>query len=114
MKVQGQSIDDLPFQAMLGVWGSYIGLFLVIICVIAQFIIAVAPIGSAPSANNFFVNMLALPIIIVLFVSWKLFKRTHFVGLSEMDLVTGRREMDLAAIKAEEMAERAAWPMWKK
>jgi len=36
------------------------------------------------------------------------------VRLSEIDLLTGRREMDLAAAKAEERAEKATWPVWKK
>lgn len=114
MKVQGQNIDDIPFQAILGVWGSYFGLFFSIVCIIAQFIIAVSPIGSPPNANDFFVNMLALPVIIVLFVGWKLAKNTKFVRASEADLITGRRELDLATIKAEERAEQATWPMWKK
>ena len=113
MKVQGQNIDEIPFQAILGIWGSYFGLFFSILCVIAQFIIAVAPIGSPPNANDFFTNMLALPVVIVMYVGWKLFKKTEFVRLGEIDLITGRREMDLAAAKAEELAERATWPAWK-
>jgi amino acid transporter len=36
-RVQGHSIDELPFQAMFGVWGSWLGLFLVVIVLIAQF-----------------------------------------------------------------------------
>jgi amino acid permease len=114
MKVQGQNLDDIPFQAILGVWGSYFGLAFAILCVIAQFYIAVFPIGAAPNANDFFINMLALPIILALFIGWKLWKKTEFVRLSEIDLLTGRREMDLAAAKAEERAEKAAWPAWKK
>ena len=114
MKVQNQNLDDIPFQAILGVWGSYFGLFFSIVCVIAQFIIAVSPIGSPPNANDFFVNMLALPIILVLFVGWKLWKKTKFVKASEADLITGRRELDLAAVKAEERAEQATWSTWKK
>lgn len=35
--VQGHSIDEIPFQAMFGVWGSWLGLFLVILVLIAQF-----------------------------------------------------------------------------
>jgi amino acid transporter len=114
MKVQHQNLDYIPFKATLGIWGSYIGLSGAIICVIAQFFIAVAPIGAAPNANDFFLNMLALPIILVLFVGWKLYKKTEFVRLGDVDLITGRREMDLAAVMAEEKAEKATWPMWKK
>jgi hypothetical protein len=58
--------------------------------------------------------MLALPIILACFVGWKIWHRTRFMRASEMDLITGRRELDLAQSKAEELAERATWPMWKK
>jgi yeast amino acid transporter len=37
----GHSVDELPFTAIAGVWGSYIGLSLNIICLIAQLYIAV-------------------------------------------------------------------------
>ena len=114
MKAQNQNIDDLPFKAVLGVWGSWFGLGLNILCIIAQFYIAVWPIGAEPNAYDFFVNMLALPIIIVFYVGWKVWHKTPFMRASEIDLLTGRRELDLAAAKAEENAERATWPAWKK
>jgi yeast amino acid transporter len=114
MKAQGQNIDDIPFKAILGVWGSWIGLILNVLCIIAQFYIAVSPIGGGATAYEFFVNMLAMPIILVCFVGWKLVHRTRFVRAIEADLVTGRREMDLADAKREEMEERATWPWWKK
>jgi amino acid transporter len=114
MKAQGHSIDELPFQAVLGVWGSYFGLLMNSLCIIAQFYIAVAPIDAKATAYDFFVQMLALPVIIACFGGWKLWHRTRFVRASEMDLLTGRREMDLAAAKEEERIERAVWPMWKK
>jgi len=114
MKAQNQNIDDLPFKAVLGVYGSYIGLTFCILCVIAQFYIAVAPIDGTANANEFFLNMLALPIILLFFVVWKVWHKTEFVRAEEADLVTGRRELDLATAKYEEMAERATWPWWKK
>jgi yeast amino acid transporter len=114
MKAQGQNIEELPFKAVLGVWGSYFGLLMNFLCIVAQFYIAVAPIGTKATAYSFFTNMLALPLIIVGFVGWKLWHRTRFMRASEIDLVTGRRELDLAGAKAEENAERATWPTWKR
>jgi amino acid transporter len=84
-----------------------------ILCIIAQLYIAVAPIGASASAYEFFANMLALPIVLVCFIGWKFWHGTRFMRASEIDLVTGRREMDLAVAKAEEMADRATWPIWK-
>jgi amino acid transporter len=114
MKAQGHSIEELPFQAVLGVWGSYFGLLLNVLCIIAQFYIAVAPIDGEPTAYDFFVQMLALPVIIACFVGWKLWHRTRFVRASEADLLTGRRELDLAGAKEAERQERATWGWYKK
>jgi len=114
MKAQGHSIDELPFQAVLGVGGSYFGLIMNVLCIIAQFYIAVAPIGGSPTAYDFFVQMLALPVIIACFVGWKVWHKTRFVRASEADLLTGRRELDLAGAKQAEIEERATWKWWKK
>ena len=39
-KAQGHTLDELPFQAQFGIIGSYIGLFLSIICLIATFYVS--------------------------------------------------------------------------
>jgi len=112
-KAQKQNIDDLPFKAVLDVWGSYFRLLMNILCIIAKFYVAVAPIGASAAAYECFVNMLAPPIVLVCFIGWKFWHGTRFMRAREIDLVTGRREIDLAAAKAEEMADRATWPIWK-
>jgi len=114
MKAQGHNLDELPFQAVLGVWGSYFGLLMNVLCIIAQFYIAVAPIGGQPNAYDFFVQMLALPIIIICFVGWKFWYKTRFVRASEADLLTGRRETDLAEAKRLELEERAKWKWYQR
>lgn len=35
-KYHGHTLDEIPFKAAFGIWGSYLGLFLNIICLIAQ------------------------------------------------------------------------------
>ena len=114
MKAQGQSIDDLPFQAILGVYGSWVGLIMCVLCVLAQLYVAIAPVGKSPNAYDFFVNMLALPLILAFFLYWKIAHKTELVRVTEMDLLTGRRELDLTAAKEEERLERATWQWWKK
>lgn len=114
MRAQDQSIDDLPFQAILGVYGSWFGLIMCVLCVLAQFFVAVAPVGTKPNAYDFFVNMLALPIILAFFLFWKILHKTEFMRANEIDLITGRRELDLTAAKEEELMERATWKWWKK
>jgi amino acid transporter len=112
--VQGNSVDDLPFKAAAGVWGSWLGLFLNIICLIAQFYIALFPIGGQPNAASFFQAYLAAPIVLVFYIGWKIWHRTRFVKAHEVDLISGRRDMNLAELRAQELEERTHWSKSKK
>lgn len=118
-KMNGRSTDDLPFTAMFGVWGSWIGLALNILCLIAQFYVALFPIGGSPDAEAFFEAYLAAPLVIVFFIGWKLYKKDWKFGvkLRDINIDEGRREMDLDAFHQElaaERAEKATWPWWKR
>jgi amino acid transporter len=115
----GRTTDDLPFAAMFGVWGSWIGLFLNILCLVAQFYVALFPIGGNPEAKAFFESYLAAPVVIAFFVGYKLWYRQWNLGVkvSEMNLDEGRRELDLDAFRAEldaERAQKATWPWYKR
>ncbi|KAK9328468.1 amino acid permease-domain-containing protein [Lipomyces starkeyi] len=105
-KVQGHSLDELAFKSHPGVIGSYLGLILNILVLIAQFWIAVWPIGGSPNASDFFQTYLAAPVIIAFYIFYKVWKRTPFVRPSQADLVTGRREVDIPALIEELKAER--------
>jgi amino acid transporter len=37
---------------------------------------------------------ISLPIFVAFYLFWKLFKKTKWVRLDEMDFMTGRRELD--------------------
>jgi len=50
-KVQGHSVDELPFKALGGVYGSWFGVILVILVLIAQFYIVRNPFAASPLAN---------------------------------------------------------------
>ncbi|WP_254648768.1 hypothetical protein, partial [Streptomyces sp. GbtcB6] len=73
--MNGRTVDDLPFAAQFGVAGSYVGLGLVIICLMAQFYVSLWPNGGSPDAQYFFENYLAAPIVIFFFVGYKLWYR---------------------------------------
>lgn len=113
-KVQGHSLDELAFISQPGVIGSYIGFVFNVLVLIAQFWTAMWPIGKDPNATVFFSSYLAVPIVIAFYVPYKIYYRTPFVRAKDMDLVTGRRELDLSALLTEERAERASWPAWKR
>lgn len=89
-RVQGHSVEELPFRAMFGVWGSWIGLILVVLVLIAQAYIAVAPVGASTSgaaaAKSFFEVYLALPVCIACYIIGYIWKRTTPQRAHEIDL----------------------------
>jgi len=117
--MNGRTTNELPFASMFGVWGSWIGLGLNILCLIAQFYVALFPIGGKPDAKAFFESYLGAPIILLFFVGYKLYYRQWTIGvkLGEINIDEGRRELDLVAFNEEmaaERAEKASWPWWKR
>lgn len=118
-KAQGHSLDELAFRSQVGVVGSWIGFLLNCLVLIAQFWTAIWPIGyasltSSEVTQSFFLAYLAAPVVILFYVPYKLWYRTPFMKVMDMDLQTGRREIDSAAFVEQERMERARWPKWKK
>lgn len=64
-KAQGHTVEELPFKAAFGIWGSIYGGCFNVLILIANFYVAVWPIGVAPNANSFFLSYLAAPIVLV-------------------------------------------------
>lgn len=112
--VQGHSLDELAFRSQPGVIGSWIGFIFNALVLIAQFWIAMWPIGGKPNAEAFFQAYLAVPVVICFYATYKIYYKTQFVRSKNMDLRTGRRELNIEALLAEERAEQATWPTWKK
>jgi len=117
-RVQGHSVEELPFRAMFGVWGSWIGLILVVLVLIAQAYIAIAPSGAslngAAAAKSFFEVYLALPVCIACYVVGYAWKRTTPQRAHEIDLDTGRKCWYTVEQMREYRAELAAQPIHKK
>jgi amino acid transporter len=118
-KKQGHTLDELAFKSQPGVIGSWCGFIFNCLVLIAQFWTGFAPVGYASMsasalAENFFEAYLAAPIIIAFYVPYKIWFRTQFVRAADMDLHSGVRDLNLAELLAEERAEKANWPIWKK
>lgn len=118
-KHQGHSLDELAFRSQPGFWGSVLGFSFNVLVLIAQFWTGFAPIGykdktSGELVENFFQAYLAAPIVLLFYIPYKLYFKTPFLTVDMMDLKTGRRDLDLGHLLAEERAERASWPVWKK
>ncbi|KAK4034723.1 amino acid permease/ SLC12A domain-containing protein [Parachaetomium inaequale] len=111
---QGHTLDEIPFRAVGGVYGSYLGLGLNILCLIAQLYVSICPVkGGFNDAEGFFKSYLALPVVIAFWVGGFLWKRTGWLRTDQIDLDTGRRELDWDAINADR-ARIAAMPAWKR
>ncbi|KAJ5938216.1 hypothetical protein N7454_004558 [Penicillium verhagenii] len=92
-KVQGHTLDELAFRSQPGVIGSWIGLTFNVLVLIAQFWVGFAPVGYGTLTAG---------------------ARTKIVRSRDVDLVTGRRDMDIDGLLEQELAEQKAWPKWKK
>ncbi|KAK3333713.1 amino-acid permease inda1 [Cercophora scortea] len=93
-KAQGYSLDQIPYKPTLGVLGSWIGLALNLLCLIATFYNALYPSPNAePKAKVFFQVYLAAPIVLALYLGWKLYTRDwrFYIPVHEMDLKSGAR-----------------------
>jgi amino acid transporter len=110
----GHTLDEIPFKAIGGVYGSWIGLFIVVIVLLAQFYIAISPLGKrVGTAEDFFMSYLALPCVMLFWVVGYFWKRTGWLRTHQMDVDTGRRELDWEEINAYR-AKVAAWPAWRR
>jgi yeast amino acid transporter len=115
----GHSLDELPFKSQPGVIGSWCGFVFNCLVLIAQFWTGFAPVGYADMSTSelikgFFETYLAAPIVVLMYLGYKFWYKTPFIRSADMDLHTGRRDLDISELIAEERAERAAWPAWKR
>lgn len=118
-KKQGHTLDELAFRSQPGVIGSWIGFIINVIVLMAQFWTGAWPIGygelgAIGQVESFFEAYLAGPLVILCYIGYKIAFKTPFMRSYNMDLHTGIRDLNIAELVAEERAERASWPRWKK
>ncbi|KAL7786193.1 amino acid permease domain-containing protein [Trichoderma ceciliae] len=118
---RGHHPSDLPFQSQVGVAGSYVGLILNISVLAAQFWVGAFPIPtpgnpstSASQAENFFLKWMGAPIVLIFFLGHKIYYRTSYVRVKDMDIDTGRRDFNVPILVQQEKEEWEAWPKWKR
>ncbi|KAJ5628213.1 General amino-acid permease GAP2 [Penicillium lividum] len=118
-KVQGHTLDELAFRSQPGVLGSWVGFIFNVLVLIAQFWVGFAPVGygemtGGARTESFFEAYLAAPIILATYIPYKLWYKTKVHRSRDMDLTTGRRDLDIQHLIEQEMAEQKQWPAWKK
>ncbi|KAI9375455.1 amino acid permease-domain-containing protein [Aspergillus egyptiacus] len=118
-QIQGHSLNELAFRSQPGIMGSWIGLIFNCLILVAQFWVGFAPIGyetmsSTSLVRNFFSRYLAAPVVLLFYIPYKIRFKTKILRARDMDLRTGRRELNIQWLMKEERAQQAAWPAWKK
>ncbi|CCF58062.1 hypothetical protein KAFR_0D04140 [Kazachstania africana CBS 2517] len=120
MKVQGRSVDEIGFKSQVGVWGSGYAAIMMILALIAEFWVSIAPIGEDHlDAQNFFENYLAMPILIVLYFGYKIYKKDWklFIRAKDIDLISHRTIFDGELVRQEEEEYKEKLrngPKWKR
>jgi amino acid transporter len=133
-KHHGHKVDELPFKAAFGAIGSWIGFILIVLVLIAQvriehrildkyaaerdvltllrslqFYVAVKPL----KAEAFFKSYLAVFIVISFYVIGYIWKRRAWIRISDIDVDSGRREVDFQELERV-LSERRSWPAWRR
>ncbi|GJN89609.1 hypothetical protein Rhopal_002596-T1 [Rhodotorula paludigena] len=115
-RVQGHHLDELPYRAIGGVYGSWIGFILVCLVLIANFYIAVWPLGGSPggadAAEAFFISYLAAPVLLFFWLCAYIKNRTLPYKAHEIDLDTGRKCWFTSEEMNQWRAERKAAPLY--
>lgn len=121
--VAGYSLNQLPFRSQAGVIGSHIALTANVLVIVSQFWTAVSPIipdgatadtSATAIAKNFFLKVLAVPIVLLFYFGHKAWFRTKIIRARGMDLDTGRSFSRAHSIHSDEPSLYSEWPLWKR
>ncbi|KAK5988205.1 putative proline-specific permease put4 [Cladobotryum mycophilum] len=92
LKHNGIDRDTLPFKAP---FQPFLGYFAMVFCIIVAFFNGFdAFFPGRFSAKSFIPPYINIPIFLCLFLGYKFVKKTKFVRLSEMDIWSGKAEID--------------------
>ncbi|GME75920.1 unnamed protein product [[Candida] boidinii] len=109
LAVRGRGVDEVPYTTQCGILGSWFGVILNILILIATFYTALFPVGGSPSASAFFQSYLTVPVLIffiAIFLAWKR-DFTIFIRAKDIDIDGGRRAVDIELLKQEIAEEKA-------
>lgn len=104
LQAQGRSLDEIIFVSPVGIYGSFTGLIILLLIVVGLIWVSIFPIGSGADVQTFWQNCLSLPLMIVLWAGYKTYDRSWgkwHLRLQDIDLDTGRREIDIDLLKQE-------------
>jgi len=102
--IQGRDAKDLPWTTWTWPWGAYWGLAWCMILLVAEFYLAVWPLGAKPSAEGFFSTYVSIIAVVFIYIGGKIWLRGRkWVNTATIDLDEGRRfYKDAEIARAEE------------
>lgn len=117
--VQGRDTGELEYVAQTGIWGSLYGIVLIGLIILSQFWVALWPLGAdKPNVTNFFQTWLCVPLLIVFYIGYFVWKRevVFWIRSKDIDIDTGRRKIDRDLLIAQiaEEKQRIASLVWYK
>lgn len=105
MKAQGRSLGELGFKSQVGTYGSVYACCLLVLSLMAEFWVGLAPIGEGKlDAESFFQNYLAAPIGIAFYFGYMIWNKDFriFIRSKDIDLEFGRQVFDEELVKQED------------
>ena len=117
-KIQGRSVQDLPWTTWTWPWGAYWGLTWCIILIIAEFYLSVWPLGEPTTAEGFFSTYVSVVAIIIIYIGAKIYYRDRrWVDTATIDLDAGRRfykeqEIESAVVKNKSWVKKGVEAIW--
>lgn len=96
MELQGKT-HLLPFKNWTYAYGSWLCIFLNIILILVQGWSCFSPTFSAVDFVSYYIE---LPLMLVMYVGWKVWKKTKVVKLERMDLETDTGSVDEVVLQS--------------
>ncbi|KAK5088408.1 hypothetical protein LTR05_002626 [Lithohypha guttulata] len=101
-RLQGRSMNEIPFQALFGTAGSWFSLILVVLALAAQLFVAIKPPGGGTAnAEHFFKQSLTWPVVLLLWACGHFWNRKPWLKVARIDINSGQRQIDWVAHRVE-------------
>lgn len=110
MKAQNRSKDDIVYKSPLGIWGGILGCVVNVLLVAGEIYVSAFPVGQPSSAENFFEYCLSIPIMIVVYIGHRFYRKNWsdwYIKGEDIDLDSGYSAEDLENIKDKKEKENA-------
>ena len=91
LKTQGISRDTLPYKAPFQPYGAYWAIGMTALVAITK---GYDSIVGKFNHTSFITNYIALPAFVIMFVGYKVMYKTKKIRAEDIDLVSGKREID--------------------